>query len=57
LSAARADVRALLVDELLSKNVCVPTVLGELAEHVEIHPPQRKRAPPVPVKDVVQTQG
>jgi hypothetical protein len=56
-SAAWADVRALLVDELLSKNVRVATVLGKLAQHVEIHPPQRKRAPPVPAKDVVQIQG
>jgi hypothetical protein len=46
----------LLVEELLSDDVCVATVLGDLAQHVEVHPPQRERAAPVPVKDVVQTQ-
>lgn len=50
-------VRALPVDELLPKNVRVPAVLGELAQHVEIHPAQWYRAPPVPGQDVVQIQG
>ena len=48
---------ALLVDELLSQDVCVPAVLGQLAQHVEIHPAQRERAAPVAVDHVVQPQG
>jgi len=47
----------LLADELFAQNVCVPAVLSELAQHVEAHPPQRKRTAPVPVDYVVQAQG
>ena len=36
--AACADAGALLVDQLLPKDVCVPAVLGELTQHVEVHP-------------------
>ena len=45
---------ALLVDELLSQDVCVPAVLGQLAQHVEIHPAQRERAAPVAVEQVIE---
>ena len=55
--AARADAGALLVDELLAQDVCVPAVLSELAQHVEVHPAQRERAAPVAVDHVVQAQG
>jgi hypothetical protein len=37
-------------EELLAEDVCVAAVLGELAQHVEIHPPQRQRAAPVAVE-------
>jgi hypothetical protein len=55
--AARADAGALLVDELLAQDVCVPAVLSELAQHVEVHSAQRERAAPVAVDHVVQAQG
>jgi hypothetical protein len=48
---------ALLVDELLAQDVCVPAVLGEFAQHVEIYPAQRERAAPVAVDQVVEPQG
>jgi hypothetical protein len=35
----------------------MPAVLGEFAQHVEIHPAQRKRAAPVAVDNVVQPEG
>ena len=48
---------ALLVDDLLAQDVCVPAVLSEFAQHVEVHPAQRERAAPVAVDHVVQPQG
>ena len=48
---------ALPVDELLPQDVRVPAVLGELAQHVEVHPAQRERAAPVTADDVIQSQG
>ena len=47
----------LFVEKLLSQDVCVPAMLGELAQHVEVHPAQRERAAPVAVDQVVQFQG
>ena len=44
---------ALLVEDLLPQDVCVPTVLGEFAQYVEVHPAQRERAAPVAVGSVV----
>ncbi len=52
-----ADSRALPVEDLLPQDVCVPAVLGEFAQYVEVHPAQRKRAAPVAVDPVVQPQG
>jgi hypothetical protein len=46
---------ALPVEALLSQDVCVPAVLGEFAQHVEIHPAQRERAAPVAVDRVFRT--
>ncbi len=43
----------LLVDELLAQDACVPAVLSELAQDVEVHPAQRERAAPVAVDHVV----
>ncbi len=48
---------ALLAEELLSQDVCVPAVLREFAEHVEVDPAQRERAAPVAVDHVVQAKG
>ena len=48
---------ALLADELLSQDVCVPAVLGQLAQYVEVHPAQRERATPVAADHVVQPHG
>ena len=56
-TAARVDASALLVDELLAQDVCVPTVLSELAQHVEVYPAKWERATPVAVHHVVQPQG
>ena len=42
--------------ELLSQDVCVPAVLGELAQHMEEHPAQREGPAPVPVDQIVQPQ-
>jgi hypothetical protein len=52
-----ADTRALPVEDLLPQDVCVPAVLGEFAQYVEVHPAQRERAAPVAVDPVVQPQG
>ena len=49
--------RALPVEDLLPQDVCVPAVLGEFAQYVEVHPAQRERAAPVAVDPVVQPQG
>src|SRR3954468_23310243 len=35
------------------RDVCVPAVLGEFAQDVEVHPAQRERAPPVAVDPVL----
>jgi hypothetical protein len=35
------------MEELLSQDVCVPAVLGEFGQHVEVHPAQRERSAPV----------
>ncbi len=48
---------ALPVEDLLPQDVCVPAVLGEFAQYVEVHPAQRERAKPVAVDVVVQPQG
>jgi hypothetical protein len=48
---------ALTVEDLLPQDVCVPAVLGEFAQYVEVHPAQRERAAPVAVDPVVQPQG
>ena len=45
------------VEDLLPQDVCVPAVLGEFAQHVEVDPAQRERAAPVAVDPVVQPQG
>ena len=47
----------LVVEELLSQDVGVAAVLGQLAQHVQVHPTQREGAAPVAEKDVVQAQG
>jgi len=47
----------LSVDELLAQDIRMPAMLGELAQHVEVHPPQRERAAPVAADDVVKPQG
>jgi hypothetical protein len=57
LQRARTAPDALLVDELLAQDVCVPAVLSEFPQHVEVHPAQRERAAPVAVDHVVQPQG
>ena len=56
-AAYRCDAGALLVDQLFPKDVCVPAVLSEFAQHVEVHPAQRERAAPVAVENVVQPEG
>lgn len=43
-----------LIDDLLAKDVCVPAVLGEFAERVEVHPAQGERAAPVAVDQAVE---
>jgi hypothetical protein len=48
---------ALPAEDLLPQDVCVPAVLGEFAQYVEVHPAQRERAEPVAVHPVVQPQG
>ena len=48
---------ALPVEDLLPQDVCVPAVLGEFAQDVEVHPAQRERAAPVAVDPVLQPQG
>jgi hypothetical protein len=48
---------ALPGEDLLPQDVCVPAVLGEFAQYVEIHPAQQERAAPVAVDPVVQPQG
>ena len=48
---------ALLVDELLTQDVCVPAVLSEFAKHMKVHPAQREWAAPVAVDRVIQPQG
>ena len=53
----RLSGRLLFVEQLLSQDVCVPAMLSELAQHVEVHPAQRERAAPVAVDHVVQFQG
>jgi hypothetical protein len=50
------DVGALLVDELLAQNVCVPAVLSEFTQHVEVHPSQRERTTPVALEHVIEVQ-
>jgi hypothetical protein len=50
------DVGALVVDELLAQNVCVPAVLSELTQHVEVHPSQRERTTSVALDHVVEVQ-
>lgn len=52
-----ADKSYLLVDDLLSQDVCMPAMLSEFAQHVKIHPAQGDRAAPVAADDVVQAQG
>jgi hypothetical protein len=47
---------ALFVDELFSEDICVPAVLGELAQHVAVQPAQRKWAAPAVFENVVQSQ-
>ena len=47
---------SLLMEELLSQDVCVPAMLGEFAQHVQIHPAQRERSAPVTAENVVQPQ-
>jgi hypothetical protein len=44
----------LLVDDLFAEDVRVPAVLGKLAQHVEIHPPDGERAAPVAMDHAVQ---
>lgn len=46
----------LLGDQMLEQDVCVPAVLSELAQHVQVHPAQRERAAPVAVEQVVRVQ-
>jgi hypothetical protein len=48
---------SLPVQDLLPQDVCVPAVLGEFAQYVEVHPAQRERAAPVAEDLVVQAQG
>ena len=52
-----SDTRALPVEDLLPQDVCVPAVLGEFAQYVEVHPAQRERAAPVAVDPVFKPQG
>ena len=52
-----AEPGALPVEDLLPQDVCMPAVLGEFAQYVEVHPAQRERAAPVAVDPVVQPQG
>jgi hypothetical protein len=49
--------RGVSVEDLLSQDLRVPAMLSELAQYVEVHPAQRKRAAPVALKYVVQPQG
>ena len=51
------QITALPVEDLLPQDVCVPAVLGEFAQDVEVHPAQPERAEPVAVDLVVQPQG
>ena len=44
---------ALLVEDLLPDDVGVPAVLGEFAQHVEVHPAKREWPEPVAVDLVV----
>ena len=44
----------LVAEELLTQDVRVSAVLSELAQHVEIDPPQRDRAAPVAVDQIVE---
>jgi hypothetical protein len=53
----RSAADLLLVDDLLAQDVCVPTVLSELAQRVKVDPAQREGAAPVAVDYVVQPQG
>ena len=46
----------LLGQQLLAQDVGVPAVLGQLAQHVEVDPAQRKPAASVPVDDVVHPE-
>ena len=48
---------ALPVEDLLPDDVGVPVVLGEFAQHVEVHPAKREWPEPVAVDLVVQPQG
>jgi len=48
---------ALPVEDLLPQDVCVPAMLGEFAQYVEVNPAQPERAEPVAVDRVVQAQG
>ncbi len=52
----RERLRASAAHELLSQDVCVPAVLGELAQHMEEHPAERERPAPVPVDQIVQPE-
>ena len=45
------------VEDLLPQDVCMPAVLREFAQYVEVHPAQGERATPVTVNRVVQLQG
>ena len=49
-----AEIRPLLVHELLAQDVRVAAVLSELAQRMEVDPAQRERAAPVAVDHVVQ---
>ena len=42
--------------ELFAEDVGVAAMLGEVAQHVEVDPPERQRPTPVPGQQVVQTQ-
>ena len=48
---------ALPAENLLPQDVCMPAVLGEFPQYVQVHPAQRERSPPVAVHPVVQPQG
>lgn len=48
---------ALLAQDLLPQDVCMPAVLSELTQDVKVHPAQRERAAAVAVNHVVQPQG